>query len=145
MPLTSCGPGHWKWGDKGKCYNNKKDALKQGYAEDPKHFEQVMKSGSSLDFALAKRILIEEAVRVSVDDLDETRAYMNTEQRKKVAEQDFAGPHNTFPITDQKHVEYAAQLIGHAADPQAVKHKIKEIVRRKGLKLPKAWENESAN
>ena len=105
MPLTSCGPGHWKWGDKGKCYDNKKDALKQGYAEDPKHFEQVMKSGSSLDFALAKRILIEEAVRASVDDLDETKAYIPAKIRKEIPDDEFAGPNRSFPIRSQEDVE----------------------------------------
>ncbi len=35
MPLKKCtidGSSGWKWGDSGKCFKNKKDALRQGAA-----------------------------------------------------------------------------------------------------------------
>jgi len=48
MPVQRCqegGRNGWRWGKQGKCYigglEAKKKALKQGYAEDPKHFAEV--------------------------------------------------------------------------------------------------------
>lgn len=53
----------------------------------------------------------------------------------------FAGPHNSFPINSQKRVYSAARLLGHAADPAAVKAAIIRIARRKGYNLPKSWQS----
>lgn len=47
MPLEKCGDNGWRWGQQGKCYEGpgaKMKALKQGYAENPKHFREEMKS-----------------------------------------------------------------------------------------------------
>lgn len=51
MPLEKCSANNttgYRWGKQGKCYTGKDaklKALKQGYAEDPKHFkEEVSKS-----------------------------------------------------------------------------------------------------
>lgn len=52
----------------------------------------------------------------------------------------FAGPHNSFPISSQSHVYAAAKLVGHAANPAAVKAAIIRIARSKGYALPKSWE-----
>jgi hypothetical protein len=55
MPLENCtanGVSGKRWGSKGKCYTGKnatKQAIKQGYAEDPKHFnEEMSKSTATL-------------------------------------------------------------------------------------------------
>ena len=51
MPLKRCAGKGWMWGSKGKCYTGKdakKKALKQGYAQNPEHFSQIMKSESHL-------------------------------------------------------------------------------------------------
>lgn len=63
-------------------------------------------------------------------------------KRDKTPDSDFAGPNQSFPITSQADVEAAAHLVGKAANPEAVKARIKAIAKRKGLKLPAAWENE---
>jgi hypothetical protein len=60
-------------------------------------------------------------------------------QRDAVAAEDFAGPNRTFPINSQAHVEAAASLLHHAADPSAVKAKIIAIAKRKGFSLPATW------
>lgn len=52
----------------------------------------------------------------------------------------FAGPHNSFPISSQAKVFAAARLIGHAANPAAVKQRIISIARSRGWKLPKSWQ-----
>lgn len=44
MPLRKCktdsGASGWKWGEQGKCYKNKRDAVRQGLAiEGPKGFQ----------------------------------------------------------------------------------------------------------
>lgn len=51
----------------------------------------------------------------------------------------FAGPHNSFPIRNQSDVYDAARLVGHAANPAAVKARIIAIARSKGYSLPKSW------
>jgi len=50
-----------------------------------------------------------------------------------------AGPHGSFPITNQESVRSAAHLIGHAANPGAVKARVRSIAEKKGLALPKSW------
>ena len=64
------------------------------------------------------------------------------ERHYSQAPEDFAGPHKSFPITDQDDLDNAVRLHGHAENPQAVKMQIKSIARRKGLSLPDEWESE---
>lgn len=77
--------------------------------------------------------------------IDEVIAFfsLTKAQRDAIAEEDFAGPDGSFPIDTQKHLDDAAKLIGHADDPAAVKKKAVAIARRKGFKLPEAWETKS--
>jgi hypothetical protein len=70
---------------------------------------------------------------------------LSASQRKAVASADFAGPHDSFPITNQTQVNSAARLAGHAANPDAVRAAIKRIAKRKGLKLPEAWTEKDRN
>jgi hypothetical protein len=49
------------------------------------------------------------------------------------------GPHQTFARQAQADVEAATHLVGKAANPAAVKAKIKSIAKRKGLSVPDAW------
>lgn len=65
-------------------------------------------------------------------------------KRDALPKEDFAGPNETFPIKTQKDVKSAANLAHHAKDPEAVKRKIMTIAKRKGLKVPKAWQKQSA-
>ncbi len=55
------------------------------------------------------------------------RAYL------KAHPENFAGPDGSFPIEDASDVEDAWGLAGHAADPDAVRTKIKSIAKRLGL------------
>lgn len=64
-------------------------------------------------------------------------------EREKMPESDFAGPNRSFPIMDQNDVNDAARLIGHASDPAAVKARVISIAKRKGLKLPDAWQTDA--
>lgn len=65
--------------------------------------------------------------------------YIPEHERAQIPESDFAGPNRTFPIRNSGDVTHAAMLLHHAADPTAVRSKIIEIARRKGLKLPDTW------
>lgn len=56
-----------------------------------------------------------------------------------VPEEDFAGPHRSFPIRTQNDVYDAWRLRGHAANPTEVARNIVRIARRKGFKLPDNW------
>lgn len=68
--------------------------------------------------------------------------YLSKDERDKIKDEDFAGPHRSFPIDSQAHVDAAAKLISHAENPAAVKAKIIAIAKRKGFSLPKAWHEE---
>jgi hypothetical protein len=67
---------------------------------------------------------------------------LSQKERDAIDEDDFAGPHKSFPIDTQAHLDAAAKLIGHADDPEAVKRKIIAIAKRKGFKLPESWQEE---
>lgn len=70
------------------------------------------------------------------------RRFFSKEERDSMPDEDFAGPHQSFPIKSQQDVHNAAKLIGHAENPAAVKAAIKRIAKRKGFKLPESWEDE---
>ena len=62
-------------------------------------------------------------------------------QRDKLPASAFGDPKNRlFPVVDQDDVDSAARLIGKADNPAAVKRRIIAIARRKGLKIPDAWQ-----
>lgn len=65
--------------------------------------------------------------------------------RAKIPAEDFAGPNQTFPIVTQQDVHDAARLIGHAANPAAVKARVMAIAKRKGFSLPDAWAADNAS
>lgn len=56
--------------------------------------------------------------------------------RDKIPDEDFAGPHRSFPITSPGDVSDALHLVGHAANPGAVRKRIMAIAKRKGFKVP---------
>src|SRR5579859_2644125 len=74
---------------------------------------------------------------------------MTMDERNKIDDSDFAWPdapdHPKYPVHDQDHLDAAAKLIGRApADKQGeIKARAKRIAKRKGLKLPESWEEES--
>lgn len=68
--------------------------------------------------------------------------YIPQKERDSYDAADFAGPDRSFPITTQGQLDAAAHLIGHAANPAAVKAKAKRIAKRKGFTLPKAWQDD---
>lgn len=61
-------------------------------------------------------------------------------EREDIPDEDYAGPDKSFPIVDQASVDAAARLHGHADDPEGVKAKVIAIAKRKGLKVPDAWQ-----
>jgi len=67
---------------------------------------------------------------------------LSQKERDQIDDSDFAGPDQSFPIDSQEHLDAAAHLIGHAADPAAVKKKAIAIAKRKGFTLPKSWQDE---
>ncbi len=65
-------------------------------------------------------------------------------ERDQMKSSDFAGPNESFPIKTQADVDAAKTLIGKADNPDAVKKKIISIAKRKGLKVPAAWQSKAA-
>jgi hypothetical protein len=69
---------------------------------------------------------------------------LNTAQRAKLPTSAFGDPQRRlYPIVDQDDVDSAAHLIGKAKDPEAVKRRIIMIARKKGLRIPDAWQEDS--
>jgi hypothetical protein len=62
---------------------------------------------------------------------------------KQDSPEDFAGPHESFPIKTAQDVTDAARLAGKAKNPGGVRAKIKAIARRKKLPLPASWAHEA--
>lgn len=58
--------------------------------------------------------------------------------RDKLPDSDFAGPHRSFPIVSQSDVGDALHLVGHAADRDAVRARIRSIADRKGFSVPES-------
>jgi hypothetical protein len=77
----------------------------------------------------------------SLEDLDKALGVINRakwtaakrEAYHKEHPENFAGPDGTYPIEDASDVGDAWGLAGHAADPDAVRSKIKSIAKRLGL------------
>ncbi len=64
-------------------------------------------------------------------------------ERDNMDDSDFGDPEKqAFPVKSQQDLENAARLIGHADNPDAVKKRLKAIAKRKGLTLPKSWQDE---
>lgn len=70
----------------------------------------------------------------AVDETDILRYF--ADRYKDVPDEDFAGPHRSFPIRNINDVSDAWDLRGHADDPDAVARAIIRIARRKGIALP---------
>lgn len=96
---------------------------------------KVKKAMKAADLAeLRARIAnLEKRVTATGDVVDSSG-----KDRSGVADADFAGPGKTFPIETQSDVSDAASLAHHAADPSAVRAKIKSIALRKwpSMQLP---------
>ena len=76
---------------------------------------------------------------------DPSLKYVPEHERDSIPAEDFAGPERTFPIRNQTDVRNAARLVGHAADPDAVKRKIISIAKRKGLTIPASWQKKGSD
>lgn len=68
--------------------------------------------------------------------------HYTAKDRDTIPPEDFAGPDQSYPIVTQQDVHDAARLVGHAANPAAVKARIKAIAKRKGYTLPDAWQDD---
>lgn len=86
--------------------------------------------------------IVETLVDIWPENTEGIERAISQKERDSVPEEDFAGPHQSFPIRNQDDVNSAARLIGHADDPEAVKRKIIAIAKRKGLSLPDSWQED---
>lgn len=69
---------------------------------------------------------------------------LTKQQRDALPESDFGQPNGRlFPIVDQDDLDSAAHLIGKAKNPDKVKARIIAIAKRKGLKIPDAWQSDA--
>lgn len=79
--------------------------------------------------------------KLAPEDLE--RRDFSQKERDSMDDSDFGDPaKQAFPVKSQQDLENAARLIGHADNPEAVKARLKAIAKRKGLTLPKAWQDE---
>jgi hypothetical protein len=156
MPLKKCregGKSGWKYGDSGKCYTGpgaKKKAIKQGIAIDgPDGFKaEAELFADELDQAIAEMIAFgpdNDGGEFEFDAMEAVLAYVSQKERDKMSSDDFGWPEKKkYPVKDQKHLDAAVKLLGRAPKNKqaAIKKRLKQIAKRKGLKLPKEWENE---
>lgn len=70
--------------------------------------------------------------------------YISKEERDALPDSQFAGPDRTFPIRDEEDLAHVAMLLHHAANPEKVKSKAKQIAKRLDLELPHTWVEESS-
>ena len=67
------------------------------------------------------------------------------QKRKETPLKSFGDPATRgFPIEDQEDVDNAAKAIGRANNPDAVKKRLKRIIKRLGLTVPPSWEEDKA-
>lgn len=67
------------------------------------------------------------------------RRYYSQKERDSMDDSDFCGPHQSFPVKSQEDVNNAARLVGHADNPDAVKHCIIGKAKANGWSIPDAW------
>jgi hypothetical protein len=89
-----------------------------------------------------KQKLMEKEIQASGKVVDSSG-----EDRSDMAGKDFAGPGKTFPIETQGDVSDAASLAHHAADPGAVRSRIRSIAQRKwpGMTMPPSLSGKEAD
>lgn len=112
-------------------YNKSASPVKSDIKEMPEKEDILKKTISdSMDSAMCEEIW-------------SSVAYISQKERDKVADEDFAGPHRSFPIRNEHDVHSASKLIGHGANPTSIKRKIIQIAKRKGLEhaLPDSWKS----
>ena len=69
-----------------------------------------------------------------------TRRYYSQKERDSMDESDFCGPSETYPVKSQEDVDNAADLAGHAADPDAIRACVRRKAKANGWTLPKSWQ-----
>ena len=149
MPLERCslpsGKKGWRFGKRGKCYPGKAAAIKQAYAEvggDENKLKEELSKGEKVTAAeLEAALQPDPEPSFGNRFLDAAHAYISQKERDKMPKEDFAGDGTSYPIKDQKHLDLAVRDMGRESpEYQArIKKKIKEIAKRKGLKLPASW------
>lgn len=70
--------------------------------------------------------------------------YLSKKERDAIPDEDFAGPHRSFPVRNQDDVDNDARLLGHAKpeDQPEIKRNIIRLAKKKGLTLPQSWQDE---
>lgn len=89
--------------------------------------------------ALGKEGQVSRAHRAVRDEIEGRRgSKRGSSIRDSLPDEDFAGPHRSYPIITPKDLGRAASLAHHAADPEAIRQRLREIAQRKfpGQPLP---------
>ncbi|GEM_PF-5099126 len=72
--------------------------------------------------------------------------HLSAAQRRAIPSREFAGPHRSFPVRSAHEVKAAIRLAGHAANPDAVRARVKQLAKEQGLSgaLPKTAHTDKA-
>ncbi len=81
-----------------------------------------------------------ERVAVWPENEEGIERYIPQKERDAIPASAFCGPHRSFPVRNQKDVDNAASLAGHADNPDAVRACIRGKAKANGWKLPDSWE-----
>lgn len=63
----------------------------------------------------------------------------STKQREKAADKGAALPDGSFPIFNQKDLDAAVKLVGHAKNPEDARKHIVNRAKKLKLSLPDSW------
>ena len=82
--------------------------------------------------------LVEKGLSPELETL--ARRYYSQKERESMDDDEFCGPHKSFPVKSQEDVHNAASLAGHADNPDAVRACIRRKAKAHGWSLPASWE-----
>lgn len=89
--------------------------------------------------ALGKEGQVSRAHQAVRDEIESRRgSKRGSSIRDSLPDEDFAGPHRSYPIVTLRDLGRAASLAHHAADPESIRQRLREIAQRKfpGKPLP---------
>lgn len=151
MPLEKCKSGNqpgYKWGSKGKCYlgpDAKKRALKEAYlkvGETEELTKSKLATPEEIEEALTELEDFGPEPETNDEFLNQVAAYISQKVRDKMSPDDFGWPEEKkFPVRNQRDLDAAVKLVGRAPESKqgSIKKRLKEIAKRKGLRLPESW------
>lgn len=152
MSLKRCrlpnGKYGFKWGEKGRVYVQKINALKQGIEENyfgDEFHEKLLESNvtvtvEEVEQAIAK--FDKENSEFGNKFLDSTAKYISKKTREKMPKKEFGWPEEEkYPASTEQEFKAAVHLIGKAPPGKQamIKKNLMRIAKKNGWAIPETW------